>query len=492
MLRATLIFLGLCQSWGLLARLPLPARGRSHKTCQSSPDSPDSDSVSPFWTSEKAQSVVTSELGLKRRLVEIERQGVQYDEEIARKRDSTRKASRSVSLLSSSSSSSSSSDTAFPPPIPTFPTANSTPTSPASSAVSQTSPRPAFLDFDLDYRNLWVEKGGNFVYTPENLEAPLGVIHFLGGAFVGAAPHLTYRYLLESLGDAGYIVVATPYRLDLDYVRSCDEILAKFDAVAVDLAVQYGAIPVIGLGHSCGALLQTLITSLFPDAPRLANILISFNNKPAAAAIPGFEEVVVPLSEYIMGDNTQSTSLRETIRQVRSNMDNILFKASSSQFVPSFVEKSLVPLLKQSLEIVDQVPPLLKIISNGEREFSPTPIDTKEVCRRMYRARHTLLIRFENDSIDESGDIEKVLREANTIMRMKRPMVEMEVQLRDIKGTHITPLTQNIFLEPPSIFPIPDILSPVRSQLREGFLMTIDEVKSTVILFLQQILSRNP
>lgn len=45
-----------------------------------------------------------------------------------------------------------------------------------------------------------------------------GVVHFLGGAFVGAAPHLTYRYLLESLSKQGYLIVTTPYRLEFDYI----------------------------------------------------------------------------------------------------------------------------------------------------------------------------------------------------------------------------------------------------------------------------------
>ena len=40
-----------------------------------------------------------------------------------------------------------------------------------------------------------------------------------------------------------------------------------------------------------------------------------------------------------------------------------------------------VPLVQQSLEIVDQIPPLLRIIADGKSEFEPTPIDTKEVCR---------------------------------------------------------------------------------------------------------------
>lgn len=56
----------------------------------------------------------------------------------------------------------------------------------------------------------------------------------------------------------------------------------------------------------------------------------------------------------------------------------------------------------------DQIPPLLQSIAAGQREFTPSPSETKEVCRRMYRARSTLLVKFENDDLDESEGIEKV------------------------------------------------------------------------------------
>lgn len=98
---------------------------------------------------------------------------------------------------------------------------------------------------------------------------------------MGAAPHLTSRYLLKALCDAGFIIVATPYWLSLDYLATCDDILHKFDRVAVGLAVDYIAIPVVGVGHSCGALLQTLTTSLFPDAPRAANALSAPTTSPS-------------------------------------------------------------------------------------------------------------------------------------------------------------------------------------------------------------------
>ena len=362
---------------------------------------------------------------------------------------------------------------------------------------------PFFDVTSIGAKGRWIGKSGNFLLFPVDsdgieLTQPAGVIHFLGGAFVGAAPHITYRYLLESLNAAGFIIVATPYRLDMDYLRSCDEILSKFDAVAVDLAGQYGPLPVIGLGHSCGALLQTLITSLFPEAPRAINILISFNNKPVASAIPAFEELVIPLSEQLMGESERSISLRAAVVSARSAIDKAIDVFAQSQLAPAFVGAELIPLFRQVVEIGDQVPPLLKIIAQGQREFEPSPADTKEVCRRMYRARRTLLIKFENDALDESEDIEKVLREANTIMRMKRPMVEMEVDLRVMTGTHITPLTQNILLDAPTnlgiIQPLVDIneavISPARDQLRENFLMTVNSVKNEILTFLETSIVR--
>jgi hypothetical protein len=129
------------------------------------------------------------------------------------------------------------------------------------------------------------------------------LLHFLGGAIIGAAPHLSYRYVLERLAKQGYLVVATPYSLSFDHLQTCDTIIERFERIAPMLARQYGGVPVVGVGHSCGALLQLLITSLFPDTPRAANALLSFNNKPAKEAIPLFEEVVAPAFTVLASRN---------------------------------------------------------------------------------------------------------------------------------------------------------------------------------------------
>ena len=145
---------------------------------------------------------------------------------------------------------------------------------------------------DKQLAGRWEELRGNYILRPLMEQGtPRALVHFLGGALVGAVPHVSYRYLLERLAEKGFLVVATPYSLSFDHLETCDAVIQRFETIAPMLAQQYGAVPVVGVGHSCGALLHLLITSLFPDTPRAANALMSFNNKPITDAVPFFEEV---------------------------------------------------------------------------------------------------------------------------------------------------------------------------------------------------------
>lgn len=155
----------------------------------------------------------------------------------------------------------------------------------------------------------WEFLHGNWVLRPSSSDdTPRAVLHFLGGALVGASPHITYRYLLERLAEKGFLIIATPYQLSFDHLQSCDEVITKFEKMAPSIARQYGAIPVVGIGHSCGALLQLLITSLFPDTPRAGNALLSFNNKPVSDAVPFFEEVFAPFFTTLATQNATRTA----------------------------------------------------------------------------------------------------------------------------------------------------------------------------------------
>jgi len=142
----------------------------------------------------------------------------------------------------------------------------------------------------------WQEISGNSILMPEKT---IGIIHFLGGAFVASAPQYTYRWLLEELAKAGYTIIATPFVNSLDHTAIARQVLNRFENILSRLkasgafAQQY--LPIYGLGHSMGCKLHLLIGSMF-TVERAGNILISFNNYSASRAIPLVEQLEITSS----------------------------------------------------------------------------------------------------------------------------------------------------------------------------------------------------
>ena len=256
----------------------------------------------------------------------------------------------------------------------------------------------------------WEEMAGNYLLRPPpDLGQPRALLHFLGGAIVGAAPDVTYRYLLEELAQEGYLIVATPYNLSFNHLQTCDEVINKFERVAPSLAQQYGAIPVVGVGHSCGALLHLLVTSLFPDTPRAANALLSFNNKPVQEAVPLFSEVVAPLFTSLAGGGGNETAWPSGTEAIQLGLG--LARSAARGEIPSdealtdvlrfalpidggqqvavpkelrdaaraFAEPAalalegagVLPLIDQGIDILQQVPLLVDEVADGAQDFVP-------------------------------------------------------------------------------------------------------------------------
>jgi len=263
------------------------------------------------------------------------------------------------------------------------------------------------------------------------------------------------------------------------------------------LAREYGAVPVVGVGHSCGSLLHVLITSLFPDTPRAANALLSYNNRGVGEAVPFFEELIVPLfsdrerngsklikaaievaREKYNGRVPRDELLVNLIRELPSpvpgqsvnsllgaigmggdddNGNGLLSSINSLVSIPKPLRESLTnllaeptfdaltnagvtPLLMQSLDITQQIPKLIDEVEDGARDFVPTPDAMSSAARRAYRCRRTLLMQFENDALDDSELLESYLKEAESVMKMKRPMITIDLQRKVLDGNHVTPL----------------------------------------------------
>ncbi|MBL1209319.1 DUF1350 family protein [Geminocystis sp. GBBB08] len=224
----------------------------------------------------------------------------------------------------------------------------------------------------------WQEFSASWVLIPEN---PLGIIHFLGGAFVATAPHITYRCFLENLAKQGYIIIATSFLNTLDHKAIAVNVQNQLENILYRLEYKEGIeisyLPIYGLGHSMGCKLHLLIGSLF-DIERAGNIFISFNNYPFKKAIP-------------------------------------------------FVE-NIIPSLKDNLKNY------LQIDNNLDFEFTPSPEETKIIVKENYQIRRNLLVQFKDDTIDQTLTLKPILIDL---------FPHMTSTLK-LSGNHLTPLGQDI------------------------------------------------
>jgi hypothetical protein len=193
----------------------------------------------------------------------------------------------------------------------------------------------------------WQEIQGSWVLIPRR---PVAIVHFLGGAFIAAAPQVTYRWLLEELAQQGYLIVATPFVNTFDHSTIAEAVLLRFERARRELARTQvrGAdtLPVYGLGHSMGCKLHLLIGSEF-EVDRRGNVLMAFNNFAASKSIPLLDKMV-----------------------------------------PAFNQLSQ---------------------SNLDLEFTPSPEATLKLVRNYYGVDRNLLIKFRSDDLDQTRELSQVL-----------------------------------------------------------------------------------
>lgn len=298
-------------------------------------------------------------------------------------------------------------------------------------------------------RGTWESRGGNYVLRPTG--KPKAVVHFIGGAFIGAAPHIGYNSMLQNMARRGYCIVATPFDLGLDYLETAASIATKWEGIETDLALDYGAIPVIGVGHSAGALFHAILSSLFDDVtPKAGNILVSFNNKPIKGAIPLYDEVVRPLARQ--GVEFESSLPADVLTRLEGLPESINAALVDSPLTPRTVKTSILPVANEARRVVDQLRPLIKELGGvapqtdtaqsegteprpAREEFYPPPDDIASAMQTMYGVGQTLVLKFTNDAIDESGTAFKCIAECQG---------GEGVSQVEIKGNHLTPLSPEL------------------------------------------------
>ncbi|KAJ1696968.1 hypothetical protein LUZ63_005480 [Rhynchospora breviuscula] len=275
----------------------------------------------------------------------------------------------------------------------------------------------------------WTEVEGAWVLRSKSSE-PTSVVHFVGGVFVGAAPQLTYRFFLERLADKGALVIATPFASGFDYFSIADEVQFKFDRCLRSLQQPVKDLPSFGVGHSFGSVIHLLIGSRYA-IQRSGNVLMAFNNKEASTAIPLFSPVIVPMAQSfgpILSQLTTSSAIRMGAEMAMKQLESLS-----------------PPIMKQVLPLVEQLPPLYMDLVNGREDFIPKPEETRRLIKSYYGVSRNLLVKFKDDSIDETPTLAQVLSSEAAISSV------LDMSIRTMPGDHGLPLQQLLPDVPPAM-----------------------------------------
>ncbi|KAL9399970.1 hypothetical protein Peur_008931 [Populus x canadensis] len=287
-------------------------------------------------------------------------------------------------------------------------------------------------------RQKYTQMESCLVIAPPKGRKPRAIIKFLGGAFIGAVPEVTYSCLIELLAKDGYVVILVPYNVTFDHSKAANQVYERFNA-CLDLLLQSGLphdgltaselvdLPIFSVGHSNGALLQVLTGSYFCEKIPKANAIISFNNRPATEAVPYFEQLG-PLVNQMMP--VVEASPMYAMARSASDAWKVLLDTAGA-IIPDSEQEALISLTK----FVDQLPSVFGQVTEGISEFKPSPSENRDCCRNSYNVQHTLLVKFSSDAIDETDVLEETLK----------PRVESiggTIEKVQLSGTHITPCIQ--------------------------------------------------
>ncbi|XP_034684300.1 uncharacterized protein LOC117913433 isoform X2 [Vitis riparia] len=310
---------------------------------------------------------------------------------------------------------------------------------PSSASVKMVSNGYVRRDSYSGYSNrIYKRVDSCLVIPPPKGKKPTAIIEFLGGAFIGAVPEVTYSYLIELLANEGFLIISVPYNVTFDHAQATREIYERFNSCLDTIltsglpdaslsATELACLPLYSVGHSNGALLQVLKGSYFSEKIPKANAIISYNNRPATEAVPYFEQMG-PLVRQVMPIVEASPAY--SLAQNASDAWKGLLDMAGTMILDNDQE-TLVSLTN----FVDQLPSVMNQVTQGISEFRPTPSENRECFKNSYNVQRTLLVKFNFDAIDETDLLEEILK----------PRVESiggTLEKVSLNGNHITPCIQ--------------------------------------------------
>mmetsp|Transcript_31381 Transcript_31381/g.50713 ORF Transcript_31381/g.50713 Transcript_31381/m.50713 type:complete len:505 (+) Transcript_31381:1-1515(+) len=351
----------------------------------------------------------------------------------------------------------------------------------------------------------WLRIAGCDVCLPKDRKKPMdgqrfsGLVHFIGGAFVGTLPRQAYGVLIESLVAKGrLVVVATPCSglAGMDHYKAAYEAAFKFQTACSVLRKDLGPeifdadkLPTIGVAHSLGCKIQVLMNSIqdtreAAGRERAANVHLAFNNFAADESIPILKQ---------LGKLQQDVSAG--IAAAAPVFDQISTFASELKSTSAFKDVLGTPSANQAFSFLEDLSRVGKTAAANMGaelldEFSPSPSDTMRILTEEYAVNRNLVIKFADDAIDQSIPLCEKLRDKFTGPNGSGGRLD----LKSLSGSHVTPNTpdlRDLAEGRTNLQDFEDVLGQTSREQAKEKMDEVDRCAATVVEFLKDEFARD-
>jgi hypothetical protein len=151
---------------------------------------------------------------------------------------------------------------------------------------------------------------------------------------------------------------------------------------------------------------------------------MSFNNRPATDSIPFLSPFIAP-SARALGPILSQLATSPLRSGVEQWID--IFKGASPE------------TFRQVLPLLEQLTPIYLDVANGTEEFTPPPEETRKMIKDGYAINKNLLLKFSDDSIDETPVLASVLQSSPLWNQGS-----LELMVKSLPGDHARPMQQDL------------------------------------------------
>lgn len=250
---------------------------------------------------------------------------------------------------------------------------------------------------------------------------PIGVVHFIGGAFFGTFPTIFYRYILRRLYQQGYTIVVLPFRFTF-----------RHWSVAIDLV------------RDRERLRQAIIT----EAKRLGYEHQIYEEKAIARRANHFWlahslgckyiallELLTELEHHetreYLGDCTGATQAAD----IENSLKGVDFEEISLKNQPSIL---LAPVIS-GIESAIPVPALANLVKNLGLDVQPNVKQTRCLINRSSLFGLTAAIAFAKDKIASNPDLDSDGEPKGTVEWLQKHVPSIIFSQLEKRG-HLAPL----------------------------------------------------